>query len=86
MAKPSPREMLNERVIRSRYDISAYDIVALPVDHFPIEMVQWLSSTEYIHQKLSYPAYCEIKGCRMELGPGAHWIAGKLDHFVRDKD
>lgn len=72
--------------MRSRYDISAYDIVNLATETLPIKMVQWLSSAEYINEKLSYPAYCEIKGCEMELGPGAAWVAGQVYKYVRDED
>lgn len=78
--------MLNEQIVRSRYDISAYDIVALPTECLPTEMVNWLASTEYINEKLSYPVYCELKGYEMKLGPGAAWVAGKVYRYVRDEN
>lgn len=82
---PTKRERLNEQVVRSRYVISADDIVGVPRTILPREMTKWFASSEYQQEKMSYPAYCESSGFDIVLGPGVSMVAGKVSSYVRDE-
>lgn len=69
--------------MRSRYVIGVDAIYTVPWVMLPAEMTRWLTSPEYREQKMSYPDYCESKGYRVELGPGAKLVTGKVSQYVK---
>lgn len=82
---PTPRERLNDRVVRSRYVICADGVIGVPRVMLPVEMARWLSSSEYREDKLSYPDYCKFKCYKVELGPGATLVSGRVKKYVKNE-